>query len=211
MKGNKIPVQRIIYDNYDLSGKYPDKELKDMAVECEWITEEEKDEVSDQTLWDWRYEQDACDWDDEKAMLTDFFQGKTVMFTGKVGLWHGVYSGGKVGEFWDLFNNAMEDCNYCKLYDENGHMYLTCSHHDGTNNFEIKILTDKGIEYFNRWDDSYDDDRTERHIHDQIYKHYSVLPNFAHKIYGCDKRAYEPITKGRLVDMINDRAKSFYS
>ena len=30
-----------------------------------------------------------------------------------------------------------------KRYDVNGHLYLNASHHDGTNRFEIKRLTER--------------------------------------------------------------------
>ena len=40
-----------------------------------------------------------------------------------------------------------------------------------------------GADIKERWDDK----RTERYIHAQIMKRYSILPNFAHKVYGCPK------------------------
>lgn len=83
-----------------------------------------------------------------------------------------------------MFYKAMTDCDYFRIYDENGHMYLTCSHHDGTNHFEIKIVTEKG---------------------------YTVLPRFAEKIYGCKAREYEPMTKANVISKLNNEAKSFYS
>ena len=206
---NKLPKERIIFDNYDLWEQYPDDDLKEMAVECEWVDED--DEITDEMLNDWRYEQSEFDWDNAKYELTKFFEGKTVGYFGSVGLWHGVYKAGQIGEFWKLFNEAIEDCWYWKFYDENGHMYLTCSHHDGTCHFEIKEVTDKGTEYLNRWEYNYDDKRSEQAVHNQIYKRYSRLPNFAHKVYGCRVREYEPATKKKLVDMLNNEARSRYT
>lgn len=208
---NRMAKTRTIYDNYSLWEKYPDEELKEMAVECGWIDEEEKDEVTDNTLWDWRYHEDEIDWDAEKENLTSFFENKTVGFFGEVGLWHGTYKAGRIGEFWDLFNKAIKDCDYINIYDENGRMYLTCSHHDGTNHFEIKVITDEGKEYLERWEDDWDDKRTEQYVHNQIYKRYSKIPEFAHKVYGCKRKEYEPITKGKLIDKLNNMASSRYS
>lgn len=204
---SKVPKTRVIYDNYDLWNTYPDEALKEIALECEWVTEE--DEITDEMLMRWRYGEDEADWDCEKENLTQLFKGKTVGFFGEVGRWNGVYAAGKIGEFWELFEQAIEDCAYWKFYDENGHMYLTCSHHDGTCHFEIKEITDKGMKYLERWKWS-SDNRTEQYVHNQIYKRYSKLPRMAEKVYGCRAKEYEPITKGKLVDMINNQAKSFY-
>ena len=208
---NVIAKERTIYDNYALWEKYPDNELKEMAVECGWISEEEKDDISDEQLWRWRDSEDEFDWECEKERLEEFFEGKTVGFFGAVGLWHGTYMAGKIGEFWELFYKAITDCDYIRLYDENGHFYLTCSHHDGTNHFEIKILTGQGEDYLERWEDNWGDKRTEQHVHNQIFKRYSHIPNFAHKVYGCPKRAYEPQSKAGFIRMLNNKAKSFYS
>lgn len=207
----KIAKARTIYDNYDLWEKYPDEDLKEMAVECGWIDEEEKDEITDNQLMDWRYQEDETDWECEKENLTSFFKGKTVGFFGDVGLWHGVYKAGKVGEFWKLFYDAIKDCDYIRIYDENGHLYLTCSHHDGTNHFEIKEVSNKGTEYLERWEYNWGDKRSERDVHTQIFKRYSKLPRFAEKVFGCKAREYEESTKGKLIDKLNNVAWSRYS
>ena len=203
-----VPKARTIYDNYNLWKKYPDEELKEIAIEFEWVTEE--DEITDEMLNDWRYQEDEVDWENEKENLTELFKGKTVGFFGDVGRWDGVYKAGKIGEFWDLFYKAIEDCAYIRIYDENGHMYLTCSHHDGTCHFEIKEITDKGTEYLDRWEYG-TDNRTEQYVHNQIFKRYSQVPRMSQKVYGCHAREYEPVSKGKLVDILNNQAKSFYS
>lgn len=179
---NKVAKKRIIYDNYNPWDTYPDDVLKEMALECEWIDSE--DEITEEMLCQWRFEEMDNDWDNEKEMLSEYFDGKEVEFIGAVGLWHGTYKAKERGEFWKLFDRAMTDCDYFRIYDENGHLYLTCSHHDGTNHFEIKVVTEKG---------------------------YTILPRFAQKVYGCKAKEYEPITKGRLIDMLNNRVSSRYS
>lgn len=203
----KMPKERIIYDNYNPWETYTDEVLKEMAMDCGWVDSE--DEITDAKLEQWRYEEMQNDWDNEKEMLENFFDGKTVAFFGEVGLWNGTYKCGQIGEFWDLFSKAIEDCSYIKIYDENGHMYLTCSHHDGTNHFEIKILNDDAEDYYDRW--SYGtDNRKEYEVITQIYKRYSKIPRFAEKVYGCKVREYETITKGRLIDKLNNQARSNY-
>lgn len=208
---NRMAKTRTIYDNYSLWETYPDEYLIEKAIECGWIDKEKKDDITNEQLWEWRYHEDEIDWECEKERITDFFKGKTVGFFGEIGLWHGTYKAGKIGEFWDLFNKAITNCHYIKLYDENGHFYLTCSHHDGTCHFEVKEITDEGKEYLERWEDDWNDKRTEQHCHNQIYKRYSKIPEFAHKVYGCKRKEYEPITKGKLIDKLNNMASSRYS
>ena len=208
---NNIAKERIIYNNYDLYEKYTDKVIVDIARECEWIEEDE--EVSDNQVYEWRNELDEEDYYEAIEQLKEFFKGKTVGFFGEVGLWHGTYKAGKIGDFENLYYRAIRDCDYIKIYDENGHLYLTCSHHDGTNCFEIKVVTDKGKDYLENWEYDYyiNDKRTEQYVHNQIYKRYSKLPRFAEEVYGCKAREYEPITKGRLIDKLNNQASSRYS
>lgn len=207
MKG-KVAKERVIYDNYDLCEQYTDEDIISHARECEWIDEDET--PTDGQIWEWRYEFSQTDWEDAWYELREFFEGKTVGFFGEVGLWHGVYKAGKIGNFEQLFYRAIKDCDYMKFTDENGHLYLTCSHHDGTNHFEIREITHEGNEYLDRWEWG-DDNRTEEYVHNQIYKRYSKLPRFAEKVMGCKAKEYEPITKGRLIDMVNSQASSRYS
>lgn len=207
----KIPKERIIYNNYDLWEKYSDECLTEMAHEFGWIDDDE--EPTDNQLIAWRYEEDSIDWEAEKEMLDNFFKNVNYIgFFGEIGRWNGVYRGGDISsDFWDLFHKAIKDCDYIKIYDENGHMYLTCSHHDGTCHFEIKEITEEGYEYYDRWNYNWNDNRKESQVMDQIYKRYSRLPNYANKVFGCKKREYEPVTKEVLITKLNNKAKSFYS
>lgn len=205
----KIAKERTIYDNYDLWETYPDEELKEMALENGWV--EEGDELSDEEMWRMRYEEDNWIWEVVKNEMEKFFANKTVGFFGEVGRWNGVFKTGQIGDFWVLFDAATSDCDYIKLYDENGHFYLTCSHHDGTCHFEVKEITDEGVDYLDRWEYDWDDKRTEQYVHNQIYKRYSKLPHYAHKQFGCKVREYEPQSKEAFIRILNNKAQSFYS
>ena len=206
---NRTPKARVIYDNYDLDSNYPDSDLDEMAREYGWVDEDE--EITDDMRWQWRYREDEDDWECEKERLNEHFEGKTVGFFGEVGRWDGVYKVGEIGKFWPLFNKAITDCDYIRIYDENGHMYLTCSHHDGTCHFEIKEVTDAGVEYEDRYNENWNDKRKGHEVMTQIFKRYSKLPRFAEKVYGCKPREYEPLTKANIVTKLNNAARSFYS
>lgn len=206
---NRIPVPRKIYDNYDLWKTYPDKEIIEMLMENGY----EEDEISEETIQKERYRQDEFDWEEESERLKDFFlNGNKWILFGTVGRWDGLYRAGTIfNTFEDFFYKATSDCMYWKFYDENGHLYLTCSHHDGTCCYEIKEVTDKGIEYFCNWESNWNDKRSEEYVHTQIIKKYSRLPRFAEKMYGCKRFEYQPITKSALIEKSNNQARSFYS
>ena len=206
---NRIPVSRTIYNNYSLWETYPDEDIKEWLIDNGY----EEDEITDDVILQERYAQDEADWDNAKYELVKFFRdnGNKWMLFGSIGRWDGVYKAGTLFDtFDDFFYKATEDCDYWNFYDENGHLYLTCSHHDGTCHYEIKEVTDKGIEYLNNWENDWNDRRTKEYVHTQIFNRYSRLPRFAERIYGCKRFEYQPITKSALIDKINNQAKSFY-
>lgn len=111
---------------------------------------------------------------------------------GHCGLWYGNRAAGTIfDDFGQMFATTTQDCDYWKIYDVNGHLYLECSHHDGTNHFEIKRITNKGVAYLKNWESNWSDKRSEQYVHEKIMSRYSVLPRFAEKVYGCKKVEYE--------------------
>lgn len=207
MKG-RIPKERTIYNNYRLWENYPDEDMKEYLLENGY----EEDEITDEKIWDMRYFYDEQDWEMTKDELKKFFlDGNKWMLFGEIGRWNGVFKCGTLFDtFEDFFYDAAKDCNYVHFYDENGHLYLTCSHHDGTCCYEIKEVTEKGVQYLENWEDNWNDKRSEEYVHTQIFNKYSRLPRFAEKVYGCKRFEYEPITKSALIDKINKQARSFY-
>ena len=189
-----IPVERVIYDNYDLWNKYPDETIIE-----EFIKNGYKDEITEEMIIRKRYDYDDKEWGLKEKSLKRFFSnylGKWIM-TGSCGLWDGKHPAGTVFDtFDDFFYKAIKDCAYWKFWDENGHLYFQCSHHDGTNFFEIKQITERGERYLENWEyGSWDDNRTERDIHDRIMKVYSRPPRFAEKVYGRKRFEYKRTLK----------------
>lgn len=209
MKG-KIPTQRTIYNNYNLWETYSDKDIREWLIDGGY----EEDEITDEMIWTERYMQDKTDWENAQYELKDFFlnNGNKWMIFGEVGRWNGIRKAGTLFDtFDDFFYKAAKDCHSIHFYDENGHLYLTCSHHDGTCHYEIKEVTNKGIQYLENWEDNWNDKRSESYVHTQIFNRYSRLPRFAEKVFGCPKIEYQPVTKSALIDRLNNQAKSFYS
>jgi len=177
----KEPLTRTIYDNYDLWDQYSEFAKETLS--------EYEEEPSEDSIWNVINDEDSTNWECEKERLEEFFNdGSTWILRGTNGRWNGTFEAGTIfTDFMDMYREAMTDCDYVHLYDENGHFYMQCSHHDGTNYYEIRKLTDKGIEYLKNWEENWNDKRSERYIYDQIMKRYSTFPNFAHKVYGCPK------------------------
>lgn len=207
-KTNRIPKQRIIYDNYSLWETYPDEDVIEQLVE----NGIEREEISDDDIWKERDYMDEFDWENAEYELKHFFNKfDHLLVTGSVGRWNGVFDGGKVFNSWEkLISYCGKDCDRFKFFDENGHFYISCSHHDGSCSFEVKILSDAGADYYDRWQYSWDDKRTESEVFSQMYKRYSTLPRFSERVYGCKRIEYEPITKAGLITRLNDRAVSYY-
>ena len=119
--------------------------------------------------------------------MIEFFKDKKIICFGSVGRWDGTFRGGEIFEsFEDAYYRMTKDCDYVKIYEEDNHLYVQCSHHDGTNNFEIKILTEKGEDYYNNWEYMIfpNDARNEEYIHNQIIKRYSKIPRYCKSMWG---------------------------
>lgn len=183
----KEAKKRTIYNNYDLWGKYEGFAREELA-------ESGNNNPTDSDICNVVNRQDAIDWQDEEENLKDFFSDGTWILRGRIERWNGTFEGGFVfDDFVKMFYKATKSCDYVHIYDENGHLYLQSSNHDGTNLCEIKKLTDKGISYLENWEENFNDKRTERQIHDKIMEKYSKLPHLAHTVYGCPKIEYENI------------------
>ena len=179
----KIPKERVIYSNYDLSEQFPDEAIREIWEDI--YTEEDIENMIDSDYWDERYNQDEINWDEARAVLNKYFNNaNSLIAIGSVGRWNGVVSGEfEFSTLDELMSKAAKDCYLFKFYDENGHLFLHCSHHDGSCQFEIKEITEH---------------RNKR------------LLRIAEKEWGCPAREYEPITKESIKRKINNSARSFY-
>jgi hypothetical protein len=103
------------------------------------------------------------------------------MLRGTVQRWNGNREAGYVfNDFDEMFYKAVADCDYIKIWDENGHFYIKCSHHDGTNIYEIKRINYKAYDFIDKWSYNWNDNRTEEEIHDIVWNSnfLSSLPHY---------------------------------
>lgn len=173
-------MERIIFNNYDFN----EEEMLNSILEMH--EEMTKEDVTLEMIYDEWYDQEEIWFEDEFSDLVKFFDGKKIICFGSVGRWNGTFRGGEIFEsFEDAYYRMTKDCDYVKIYEENDHLYIQCSHHDGTNNFEVKVLTDKGEDYYDNWEYMIfpNDARNEEYIHNQIIKRYSRLPRYCKSMW----------------------------
>jgi hypothetical protein len=186
--------KHVLFSNYSWENDENGKDAYDYAREFlfdEYAEDEgweSEDDISDERVSKEVYFQEECAWDDFKyefgKFLKDSYYG--FLLCGDVGTWRGSVAGGcYVNNFDDLYK-FWDGCDYIKVYDEGGHLYIEASHHDGTNYAELKELTCKGSNY--ALNHSYDDDRE---VHEKLWNSnfYTKLPHYAHRVWGCKKGA----------------------
>lgn len=174
-------MKHVIFDNYDID-KY-----EEIARESMEYSGFGPGEITDSKLYAWAGDLEQEDFTDTMDELKSFFDGKTVMFTGAIGRWCGNHTGFDIGDFDDLFSKYTEDCEYFDIYDDNGALYIRCSHHDGTNLFQVLTLTNKGARAFEDWQDYVGKyaDCSDRDIHKILLnRRFSHFPKIAKKIFG---------------------------
>lgn len=138
-----------IFDNYDIFTE------ENISSAREFLTDYLERIPTEEEITDEIYFCSACDWDSVRAELDKFFDESENGFIvfGTVERWNGTFAGGEVfkdsSDFWN--KNLLKDCDYVKISEQNGHLYITASHHDGTNHYEIKELTRRGAEIFDKY------------------------------------------------------------
>lgn len=181
----KKAKERIIFDNYNIEKYWKETAIENLVVNG-------IDRPSEEKVWDEMSYLSAEWWCDTVFDLTCFFDGAIWIMVGTVGRWNGNFAAGTVFDsFAEMFKETIKDCDYWKIWDENGHLFFQCSHHDGTNCYEIKRVTQKGEIYLENWENNWNDKRSEKYIHKKIMEKYSILPRYAETVFGSPKREYE--------------------
>lgn len=156
----------VFYDNYDLDDLF--EETKKELLDSETFTE---DELTDDVVWNCVYDIAAENFNNIFQEIENWADNNQVLFIGSVGRWNGTFAGGKIGDFSTLFTEAIEDCDYYKIWEEDKVLNLKCSHHDGDNYYQIYVLTDEGLELYENWLFDEDDtlsDLSEKEIHQKL-------------------------------------------
>ena len=173
-------MKHVLYSNY--YGWISEDEIKRYLWDCEYI--DHLDEATDEMIYNEMYELERMYWDDISCELKHFFdKGNAWLLTGSIGRWDGNYRGGFIFNTFEEFCKCFEDCAYIEIVDNKGHLEIKCSHHDGTNFYEVKRVSDFGCE----WYDNHSWDMYEEELHTKMWNNnfMTSLPHFARDVYGC--------------------------
>ena len=173
-------MKHTLYSNY--YGWIDDEDLKMSILDSERADDEE--EITDEMLWDEMRWLEESYWDDFSYELKNFFEkGSAWLLVGTLGLWDGKCKGGYIFNTFEEFCKCLEDCDYVEITDNKGHLEVKCSHHDGTNHYEIKRVSNFGYE----WYDNHSWDMCEEELHTKMWNNnfMTSLPHFARDVYGC--------------------------
>lgn len=203
-------MDREIYDNYDIYGAYASEAIKylldDHAVyeassEAKFSDEDEDEddyEPDEDEIREECEEQDRFTWEAEKERLDDFFNDGSAWLLSSFGK-DGAPDGSFIfNTFDEMFDKAVADCEYYRIGEKDGDFYVKCSHHDGTDLYVIRKLTEAGKNLYDDW--NYGDfgaDLSERGIHQILFTNsrYSEFPNYCNKVYGEISESEQEIAK----------------
>ena len=166
-------ITKVIYtDNpYDFNEEEIRQDLIDL---------EENEDPSEDDCWEaWRW-QNELEWD-EVSYEAKREEGIFIII-GTLGLWNGNFRGSCMvkGNLLDAFSKCLEDYN--RIYMYNKQLHVEATHHDGTNNFVIKKLTERGENYLEEHGWEYDDAEMNRRLFTN--SHYSHHIDYFSKLYG---------------------------
>lgn len=108
----------------------------------------------------------------------------TVIAQGKQKRWDGVGDAGFYGDFDKLISTIGYNFDDVTISEEKGHLYIDALDHDGWLSFEVKKVNDKGIEYFEKWQEKWN--MNEKKCHENIFKRMAVLPRLMKVIRGIE-------------------------
>ena len=157
---------------YDSQAEWEYEDYKDVCEEMGLTVYPEDSE----DYYEFVRRQNENDWDDFKAnMAYSAYKGQPCMITGTLGLWNGRPDIVPV-KCDDIMEAIMKclDNRYayeCDIVLNDGHIDVNIHHHDGTNCFEIHLLSKRGIT------------ESERPIY-KWEKDYEPKPYWFKKIYG---------------------------
>ena len=145
---SKKQIEVVLFNNYDCNfDEYKQDYIENNEIEGD---------VSDQIIWDYISELEHIYWKDMLKEISHIDNYKKCVAFGTAGTWQGRRDCGKIYDtIEDAINGIIKNCDYIKVWSENGHLYIQATHHDGTHNFEIKPLTYKGWETWDSWNSSY--------------------------------------------------------
>lgn len=163
----------VLYDSRDYDYDHAFEDLLEQGFTAE--------EVTDDFVYNHMYSIQECAWDDIYYYLGILADEEYLAVAGTLGLWNRQPSVAKIIDDKQTLRRFLSGYDDIRIVDDNGRLFIDGLHHDGTNSFEIKVLTSKGIDYLIRQNDA------DCVGYEQISKifncnFYSKLPRLAHRL-----------------------------
>lgn len=108
----------------------------------------EPQEDGSREYWDWVSEMERIYWEDLMDNLKySKYSNNPVVVCGRLGLWNGSpeIEPKRFDNIIDAIMACCSNCDYITIKQYYSTIQVSASHHDGTNNFDIHFLNDKGL------------------------------------------------------------------
>lgn len=141
----------VLFDNYN------NYDFEDMKKSLAELNERDIESISDDEVWDSIREEENKMFSIAKLDLKEMFgDNEKVIARGTCGIWRGKFDAIKI---FDNIEKALyaciKDCDYIKIEIEGKKVKVSSSHHDGSNYFEIKKVTEMGEKMYDNWNYQY--------------------------------------------------------
>lgn len=155
-KYSKKIKSEVLYDDfYDYDRFHHTKQfLAEQDTEEYCIDFEEAYEgIDDSRVWEQLEFENDIYYDDAKKRIEELVGGRCLLVVGNIGTWRGNFDGGKVySNFTEFARYAFRNAYNIRIEIEDGILKVEVGHHDGTDNYSIKMLKDRGEYAYNYWD-----------------------------------------------------------
>lgn len=104
--------------------------------------------------WNWVSDMQSMEWEDLEINLKSSSVNDTpVIVVGSVGRWNGTFEIYPVRceTIWEAIQKCGDGASDIKVECQEGVIYVSAFHHDGSNDFEIHKLSKKGLAASNKW------------------------------------------------------------
>ena len=167
------PHETVLYDTTNHTERYD--EARDFlfatrADEFDWKTD---NDVPEKMIYDEMSFMQSLDYQYFQDKLNELIAKNTCIIMGTCGRWSGRVSCGRFIENFNEFIAFVEHLDEIKIVDKGGRLIISGYHHDGHDEYELKVLTKKGLECAKR--NAFEHSKT---FHERIMNNstYSKLP-----------------------------------
>lgn len=174
-------MKKLIYDS-EPGYQYFDETKKFLMEE-----RPEDGEPSDEVVYDYMYEEKEYEWEDlEKSYLKNIFTKETehskinkpFVVQASIDKWNGTFDGGKILYGYEDFKyQILARYDRFIIYDNDGVLEVEGQHHDGVDNFSIRLINDKGRKYLAKKYEPHYELETRECVEDMARPCWSEKPN----------------------------------